>query len=510
MPPEDRDQQFDRALARHLRSTSPDAACPDAEILAAYHERSLSLEDMTHWKTHVASCSRCQETLALLEQTDSVAANDWEKHELEGGLPRAKGTAKKESVPARFAAGTVPVPVVMPGATRVVPKTRRRVPWSIVVPAGTLAAGLLVWVAVHEGLQFAKHEQASVQVAENREASPPALRAIPEYGKAEAREEGSAALQSKNLPERVSATPSTTPALSVKPMPSTRLVAPPPTPQDLAKSQQDNLAHLDSSTSAYAYRAKNAEGVVGGRRTAGAAPAAPKVAAGRAGGPLVPNKQQNQMQNQIANQNSNQASPPAANQPLGQASEQVTVEAEKQPVTEDKKDARKALKEKNEEVAAGAVTETVEVTSAPPALTADTFARTSVNGKAVFLSSLQNSNIVVSRDQKHIWRVGLAGKIESSTDVGRTWKTQMSGVTADLVSGSAPSGKVCWIVGKDGALLLTADGGKHWKQLASPISGDIGGVNAVDAQDASIWDISNHNRFETCDGGITWKQVANQ
>ncbi len=79
MPSDDRDQQFDRALARHLRSASPDAACPDAEILAAYHERALSLEEMAHWKTHIASCARCQETLALLEQTEPVAANEWEK-----------------------------------------------------------------------------------------------------------------------------------------------------------------------------------------------------------------------------------------------------------------------------------------------------------------------------------------------------------------------------------------------------------------------------------------------
>jgi len=509
MPSEDRDQQLDRALARHLRSASPDAACPDAEILAAYHERSLSLEEMAHWKTHIASCSRCQETLALLEQTDSVAANDWEKHELEGALPGGKGTAEKESVPARFAAGTAPVPVVMPGAAKVAAKTRRRVPWSIVVPAGTLAAGLLVWVAVHESSQFAKHDQASVQVAENREASPPASRAMPESGKAEARDEGSAALQSKNLPERVPATPSTTPALPVKPMPSTRLVAPPPTPQDLAKSQQDNLAHLDSTTSAYAYRAKDAEGVVGGRRTAGAAP---KVAAGRAGGPLVPNQQQNQMQNQIANQNSNQAVTASENQPVGGVSEQVKVEAEKQPVTENKKEAQKELKQTNETVTVSAAAETVEVTPAPPppAPTASAFSTLPINGRAEALLRAQGRNIIVSPDQKRVWRIGPAGKIESSPDMGKSWKTQRSNVSADLLSGSAPTEKVCWIAGKDAALLLTTDGGKHWKQLVSPISGDIGGVSAVDAQNAVIWDISNHNRFETSDGGLTWKQVAKQ
>jgi len=510
MPSDDRDQQLDRALARHLRSASPDAACPDAEILAAYHERSLSLQEMAHWKTHIASCSRCQETLALLEQTDAVAANDWGKHELRGALTEGEAIAKEENAPVKFAATVAPVLVAMPSAAKAVAKTRRHVPWRIVVPLGTLAAGLLVWVAVHEGSRFSMQEKASVQVAENREATPPASQAIPESRKAEARDEGLAALQSKIPAERVSTTPLTTPALPAKARPSTHLVAAPPASQDLAKSEQDKLAQLDASKSADEFRARDAEGVVGGRRAAAATPAAPKAVAGGAGGPLISNQAQNQMQNQIANQYSNQVVTPPANRPLGQASEQVTVEAEKQPATEDKKDAQKARKKKNETVAVSASTEAVEVTSAPPAPTADAFARASLNDKAVFLSSLQNSNIVVSPDKQQGWRVGPAGKIEHSTDAGNTWKTQMSGVTADLLTGSSPSEKVCWIAGKNGTLLLTTDGGKHWKHLVPPISEDIGGVKAVDAQDAYIWDLPNHNRFETSDGGLTWKQVANQ
>lgn len=510
MPSDDRDQQLERALARHLRSASPDAVCPDAEILAAYHERSLSLEEMAHWKTHIATCSRCQETLALLEQTDSVAVNDWEKHELPESLMGVEGIEKKENVPAKFAASAAPVPVVMPSAAKAAGKTRRLVPWSIIVPAGTLAAGLLVWLAVHEGPRFSMREKGSIQVAENRESTPPAPANAPVAGKAEARDEDSAALQSKNPGERLPTTPLTTPAQPAKAMPSTRIVAPPPAPQELAKSEQDKLAQMDTRKSADEFRARDSEGVIGGRRPAVAAPAAPKAAVGQAGGPLVSNQVQNQMQNQMPNQYSNQAATPPANQPLGQVSEQVTVEAEKQPAAENKKDAQRALKQKNETVAVGAAAETVEVTSAPPAPSAGAFSSASLNGKAVFLLSLQGSNIIVSPDQKRVWRIGPAGKIESSMDVGKTWKAQASGVTADLLTGSSPSEKVCWIVGKYGTLLLTTDGGKHWKQLISPISEDIGGVQAVDAQDASIWDLPNLNRFETSDGGLTWKKVANK
>src|SRR5450755_2798268 len=79
MPSDERDRQFERALQRHLRASSADAACPDAEILAAYHERTLSPEEVAQWKEHIVACSRCQETLALVEETSPVALHEWEE-----------------------------------------------------------------------------------------------------------------------------------------------------------------------------------------------------------------------------------------------------------------------------------------------------------------------------------------------------------------------------------------------------------------------------------------------
>ena len=57
MAVDDRDPKFERALARELRGDSAQAGCPDAETLAAYHERSLSLEEMAHWKQHISGCA---------------------------------------------------------------------------------------------------------------------------------------------------------------------------------------------------------------------------------------------------------------------------------------------------------------------------------------------------------------------------------------------------------------------------------------------------------------------
>src|SRR5437868_13596327 len=77
MPSEERDRMFEKALARHLRSdaaAAAESACLDAEVLAAYHERLLSSEEMLAAKDHLVSCARCQEILAQLEAMQDVSA----------------------------------------------------------------------------------------------------------------------------------------------------------------------------------------------------------------------------------------------------------------------------------------------------------------------------------------------------------------------------------------------------------------------------------------------------
>ena len=124
-------------------------------------------------------------------------------------------------------------------------------------------------------------------------------------------------------------------------------------------------------------------------------------------------------------------------------------------------------------------------------------------------SSRANPRYVFSPGGNRVWRLGDGGEIGSSTDGGRTWEPQTSGVQNDLMVGSAASDRVCWVAGKSGTVLLTRDGGKHWIQIVSPIEGEIGGIHAVDAQHASLWDQPKHRSFETSDGGVTWIPSAN-
>jgi len=132
------------------------------------------------------------------------------------------------------------------------------------------------------------------------------------------------------------------------------------------------------------------------------------------------------------------------------------------------------------------------------------------DSKDLLRLAAEDHRVIVAPGQKHVWRVGEGGSIARSTDGGKTWKKQNSGVTVDLTSGSATSDKVAWVAGRSGTLLLTTDGGKHWKQIPTPITGDLGGVHALDQAHASIWDASNRKSFLTSDGGETWTPAANE
>jgi hypothetical protein len=166
-----------------------------------------------------------------------------------------------------------------------------------------------------------------------------------------------------------------------------------------------------------------------------------------------------------------------------------------------------AKKEQTEKPPAPAAAEAIEV-QAPTINKATAFA----NGRAagLLLLAREDSRYILAPGQKQAWRLGNGGSIEHSSDRGKTWKQQTSGVTSDLTAGSATSDTVCWVVGKAGTVLLTTDGGKHWNIITSPIPTDLGGIHATDATHASLWDLSNRNSFETTDGGATWTRTANE
>ncbi len=180
MGPDERDRIFDKALSRHLRASqgAADAAlqrgsCPDAETLAAYHERSLLPEELNSWKEHIVDCAHCQVILAQLESTDQIPLEAADKEE---------ALAMKESVAAMATQNLETLPAAAaPGKSQAAAETRLREKarpsrlssrWRWLAPAGALAAGLLVWIAVHENEKPRLPALPTTQIAKNQE--PPA------------------------------------------------------------------------------------------------------------------------------------------------------------------------------------------------------------------------------------------------------------------------------------------------------------------------------------------------
>jgi hypothetical protein len=112
---------------------------------------------------------------------------------------------------------------------------------------------------------------------------------------------------------------------------------------------------------------------------------------------------------------------------------------------------------------------------------------------------------VLSPDPSIRWRLGAAGSIQRSADAGATWDTQPSGVTKDLVAGSAPQSGVCWVVGRVGTVLLSTDGNR-WRKLEFPEIADLTAIAARDARTAIVT-AADGRQFQTIDAGQIWTRL---
>src|SRR6266851_4873529 len=474
MGSDERDRRFDKALSRHLRASqgAADAAlqrgsCPDAETLAAYHERSLLPEELNSWKEHIVGCAHCQVILAQLESTDQIPLEAADKEE---------ALAMKESVAAMATQNLETLPAAAaPGKSQAAAETRLREKarpsrlssrWRWLAPAGALAAGLLVWIAVHENEK-------------------PRLPALP-------------TTQIAKIQEPPASAPS-----SSGPVSATL----PPVPSDLAKSKSA------TSETASSNARTEWEAIRRTRKLDYEAPGAPekpfadkekglrKDAARDSNEELLRAGNQADLDAKAVPRAMQQEVAPQAQTEAANIQSQNQNNYNAQKVPGPAPLSQMDTKKKEQKTARAAAAAAPEPSSAGVAgLTAATSMMQAVTVSNPRLISPPGSNVV--------WRAGRAGLIEFSSDNGASWSRQTSGVLVDLLAGSAPSDKVCWIVGRVGAVLLTTDGGAHWKSVAAPLGEDLGGVRAFDAFHATIWNALNTKSFETHDGGLTWQRAA--
>jgi len=488
MPSDDRDQKFERALAHHLRGGSAQAGCPDAEVLAAYHERTLSLDEMALWKQHIAGCAACQETLALVETTEKQLAEDWEGQK----IPVLEAAAVHKTHPAnaplqRTGAATQVTPQA--GEAPVAMKSRRRpalIRWAI--PLGAVAAGVLIWIGVHEQRALQMQRSNSTLVAQNQApAAQDRKLTVPEAKVQPPMERDSRRSESTQEIGRQDAGSSDLALRQLSPS------APTPRVGNLAKDESNTK---NESMKKFAYTP---------------APTAPKSAPGhfQAGAGT---------DDLTAENRPALAPPPPA--PSGGAGGGLV-------------GGRAVSNAAPVPAPPHAVTETVEVTAAAPAVETPTASAAREKAKVELPQSGANLDthammmkqgvanqmvqvtapqvgLILTPDNKVWWKLQPGGLVELTTDGGKKWKSLNTRASGELTSGFAPSARVCWIAGKAGTLVLTTDRGGHWTAITAPVIGDIGGVHASDAMHASIWDAANRKSYETSDGGATWKQTANE
>jgi hypothetical protein len=472
MPIDDRERPFEQALARHLRDAAH-AACPDAEILAAYHERTLSLDEMAKWKEHIATCERCQEALALVEQTESVDSEEWQEQDavLMAQHPRATQMATRAtslSMAADEALPTAEVAVVE--SSPAMPRPRAN--WRWIAPMGAIAAAVIVWLGAIE-VRKQHRDAESVQIAQSRRAEEPAVMTKSATPPAESLEQKQADAEKalRKESEEFVAQQKTSPKVSGA-LSSRQMAAPGEIPEVSGELEKK----------------KDATGYGTG---AGNSPAAPAPAA------RVPSAAS------VDRRKKEIASPEARDAGIiaGQTAIPM-VAAKPSPASPERtRSAVSSVNTSSAEVGGAASTVNTSITNSPIG------AR---DATVLLRLAAADAQYIVAPDKRVGWRAGDGGKIERTEDRGNTWKEQTSGVSTDLRTGSATSAKVCWIVGKAGTILLTTDGGNHWRKIQSPIPNDLGGIHAVDALHASIWDVPNRTSYETSDGGETWNRTANE
>jgi hypothetical protein len=455
---DDRERNFEDALARNLQANllanasagtpAPSSArldnCPDAEILAAYHERLLDTDEMILRKEHMASCLPCQEVLAQLEATEGIPfALDGE-----AVAPRVVAVPHPQLL---LAARESASPAAQATAARPnfpVETLRRFATWRWLVPAGALAAGLLMWFAIK-----GTAPQTGFQLAKNQ--AKPAPRSAP---------------------------------------------APPPT--NFAKDKSANLqAPSAAKTDTLARSAATSLDEMGAREQKASPSGALKTPRddGQSGG-LVISPKQAQTQSRVLPRS------PSEHNEL--AREAAPLPASPAPATSDSianagTIARSVPRDFKKESAASG-------TAGAPATEEAQANRGGVLPlrKAADLPSSRNPRLVSSPEGEVMWRLLPSGMVQRSADAGATWTLQKTGVVVDLLAGSAPSNRICWVVGRGGTVLLTTDGGDHWLKISAPSTDDITTVFGVDAQQATITTAKN-NSYKTTNGGTSWTAVPN-
>ena len=493
---DDRDRSFEKALARHLRYVAPtggdsDASvavpCPDAEILAAYHDGSLGADELALWKQHVVSCDSCQLILGHLAAPVDVAAGQQSAEIIPAAQAASAGRVQLGTAASSQSARSAPVTEIHP----------RRMYLRWLAPAGAIAAVLLVMVVVERSRSVLQSPTERVETASNRQPAPvtppPRASAESESDAVRAKQATSKDGSEEKLKEQSSSIGAPAGGLASR-------VAEPKQQREQERAAGNAYAQNSANGPAVSRQQQQGQMTSGYGEGHGVGPALDKKKDEEQTMPAVSDAGRDLSAKALPEA---PAPPPAPqNEPSFLADDSLNRRAANKTAPAPAASAKPRSGVAGG-AASGAVAQTVTVENSSTAIMnvrADAFPMAPIFGPPA-------GNV--------LWRVGEAGSIEHSTDSGAAWSTQASGVSANLITGFALSPKVCWVVGTSGIILRTTDGGAHWIKISSPVAADLIGIRSTDAFHATVWFIDDPktgavNSFKTSDGGIHWSAGPSQ
>jgi hypothetical protein len=455
----DRSDGFDRIIRHQLAAErdSGGAHCPDASIIASYCDRSLALEERSLWERHFAQCARCAGTIAAFARI--------------GDAVEVPGSARAENI-ARDA--------------RKWWNQRRALP---IAAFGATVAVLAViaiktFTGEHSSIDLhAKAESGSDQIASNTVAADATARAAKTSL-------GDRSVIAKNEP--VSAKPAPTPSLqSLAKKALSRPLSSSLPRKETPSSARDELLHEKTQARELKQRTEMTDAPAAGAPALGIGrPTASTPSAPPAQPPVVAAAPSAGLGGAIGSAPSI-APPQAPALPLPPS----TIAAGAGGV------ATVPATRIRESASAAATILGSGASAAGAGSGAPVGAGT---GSVVDASRGATAIAVEPPDHSVVWMVGARGTISHYSHTAG-WAPQASGVTVDLMAGSAPSASICWIVGRAGTILRTLDG-VRWSKIDAPVSDDLSSVIAGNATDATIT-AADGRRFSTSNGGVTWRRL---
>ena len=573
MPRDDREQNFDQALAHSLRASGDShgndangaSDCLDAETLAAYHERLLDPEEMAQRKTHIASCERCQEILAQLEATDAIPVEaDRELlldqivldiPETEPAVAISEGAPEpspqpppKEAEPVMAATPPAETPSQhqretqqelgiehepdLVAASAALPSSDQS--HAVISAAPTPAAAVAVAAK-------SAPSSATITFRAPREDRPKMIRFVALAGAIAAglifwlvyRDQTKPIDVAQNFPAKKLELPPESPAppqsvesaeaerdarsQSSEPKaatsPNAAAPAPAQTQPSASKSPTDNVTNsLDDAkkTIDSAKALQQKQRAVAGDLTTGTGGNANITnPSARAETPKNSLYALRDGSNAQSQRSARKVEAPSL--ASSAAAPPAAANAAPQFAANSPSGIPATPPPARTKMNPGVITEAVTVSpmTTPVAEVSGAPSDTLSKPANGRISAAVTPLSVPAPDGTTIWRIGQAGMIQRSTDSGSTWSIQPSGVVSDLIAGSAYSGQVCWLVGRNGTILRTINGGATWQKLASPSNVDLLSIFSINADSATITDAAGR-AFETTSAGAHWTRTRLQ